>query len=240
MRWLAIALGTLAVPAAAQPPSIEDADALKPQREVMRRVWKLQPGKPATMTLPLYGRIMRIDMPVGFLPAYKVQARGEFLFEFTEGDETVENWKRLVTIRSVAGAGASTFDNEFLADSIFYPRGCQVEPVYRVLEKKDLGGGLSTLALVTGCGGAPGGLGAEKVKGVGEIDFIRMLRDGENLYSYAMALRTRKFAAAAQPVSDAEGLTMLAAFGEVLLCRPDATEQPCRDVALLERARSGR
>jgi hypothetical protein len=235
---LALAAASLAASAAAQPPQVQDAEALKPQREAMRQVWKLQPGKPAAMTIPLYGRIMRIDMPPGFLPAYKVQARSEFLFEFTQGEETVEDWKRLVTIRSMAGGGASTFDNEYLADSIFRPRGCRIEPVYRVLEKKDLGGGLSALALVTACGGAAGGLGAEKVRNVGEINFIRMLRDGENLYSYAMALRTKPFTAASPPVSDAEGLAMLAAFGQVLLCKRDAAEPPCRDVALIERMRS--
>ena len=240
ISWLALAAGSLATAAAAQAPDIQDAKALKPQRDAMRQVWKLQPGKPVTMTLPLYGRVMRIDMPAGFLPAYKVQARGEFLFEFTQGEETVENWKRLVTIRSVAGAGASTFDNDYLADSIFRPRGCRVEPIYRVIERKDLGGGLSTLALVTGCGGAAGGLGAEKVRDTGEIDFIRLLRDGENLYSYAMAIRTRPFPASAPPASDAEGLAMLAAFGDVLLCKPDAADEPCRSIAQIERARSGR
>lgn len=242
MRMIALALaaGSLAAAAAAQPPRIWDAEALKPQRDSMRQVWKLQPGKPASMTIPLYGRIMRIDMPAGFLPAYKVEVRGEFLFEFTQGEETVENWKRLVTIRSVAGAGASTFDNEYLADSIFRPRGCQAEPVYRVLEKKDLGAGLSSLAVVTACGGAAGGLGSEKVRSVGEINFIRMIRDGENLYSYAMAVRTKKFTAVSPPISDSEGLAMLAAFGQVLLCKPDAAEAPCRDIALLERMRSAK
>lgn len=240
MLWLALAAGSLAAPAAAQPPRIQDARALEPQREAMRQVWRLQPGKPASMTIPLYGRIMRIDMPAGFLPAYKVEVRGEFLFEFTQGEETVENWKRLVTIRSVAGAGASTFDSEYLADSIFRPRGCLVEPLYRILEKKDLGGGLSSLALVTACGGGAGGLGAEKVRGVGEINFIRMLRDAENLYSYAIALRTKKFTAASPPVSDSAGLAMLAAFGPVLLCKPDSSTPPCRDVVLLDRMRAGK
>ena len=237
--WLALAAASLAASAAAQPPRIEDANALKAQRDAMRQVWKLQPGKPVTMTLPLYGRIMRIDLPAGFLPAYKVQARGEFLFEFTQGEETVENWKRLVTIRSVAGAGASTFDNEYLADSIFSPRGCRVEPIYRVIEKKDLGGGLSSLALVTACGGGAGGLGAEKIKDTGEINFIRMFRDEQSLHSYAIAVRTKPFKAASPPYSDAEGLAMLAGFGDVLLCRPDSTEGPCRDVAVLERMRAG-
>ncbi len=238
--WLALAAGSLAAAAAAQPPRIEDAKALKSQRDAMRQVWKLQPGKPVTMTIPLYGRVMRIDMPAGFLPAYKVQGRGEFLFEFTQGEETVDDWKRLVTIRSMAGAGASTFDNDYLADSIFRPRGCRIDPIYRVIERKDLGGGLSSLALVTACGGAAGGLGAEKVRDTGEIDFIRMLRDGENLYSYAIAIRTRPFPAASPPMSDAEGLALLAAFGDVLLCKPDSAQEPCRSVALLERARSGR
>ncbi|MFL6844229.1 MAG: hypothetical protein ACJ8ER_05035 [Allosphingosinicella sp.] len=238
--WLALAAGSLAASAAAQAPDIQDADALKAQRDLYRQVWKKQPDRPASVTIPLYGRIMRIDMPVGFLPAYKVQSGGEFLFEFTQGEETVESWKRLVTIRSMAGAGASTFDSEYLADSIFRPRGCRVEPIYRILEKKDLGGGLSSLSLVTACGGAAGGLGAEKAGPVGEIDFIRMLRDGENLYSYAMAVRTRRFTAASPPISDAQGLALLAAFGDVLLCRPGAQEGPCRDVALLERMRSGR
>jgi hypothetical protein len=240
LSWLAPALASLAASVAAQPPNIQDAKALEPQRDAMRQVWKLQPGKPVTMTIPLYGRVMRIDMPPGFLPAYKVQVRGEFLFEFTQGEETVENWKRLVTVRSVAGAGASTFDNDFLADSIFRPRGCRVDPIYRVIERKDLGGGLSSLALVTACGGAAGGLGAEKIRNTGEIDFIRMLRDRENLYSYAIAIRTKPFRAESPPMSDAQGLALLAAFGDVLLCKPDASEPPCRDVALLERARSGR
>ena len=239
--WLALAAAaSLAAPASAQPPSIRDAMALKPQRDAMRQAGKLQPGKPVTMTLPLYGRIMRIDMPPGFLPAYQVQARGEFLFEFTQGEETVENWKRLVTIRSMAGAGASTFETDYLADSIFRPRGCRVEPIYRVVERKDLGDGLSSLTLVTGCGGAAGGLGAEKIRDTGEIDFIRLLRDRENLYSYAIAVRAKPFKAASPPVSDAEGLALLAGFGDVLLCRPDATEEPCRTVAALDRARSGR
>lgn len=238
--WMALAAGLLAAPAAAQQPRIQDAEALKPQRDAMRQVWKLQPGKPASMTIPLYGRIMRIDMPAGFLPAYKVEVRGEFLLEFTQGEETVENWKRLVTIRSVAGAGASSFDSEYLAESIFRPRGCLVEPLYRVLEKKDGEGGLSSLALVTACGGGAGGLGAEKIRNVGEINFIRMFRDGENLYSYAMAVRTKPFRAAAPPYSDSEGLAMLAAFGDVLLCKPDSAKPPCREVVALDRMRSGK
>ncbi len=240
ISWLALAAGLLAAAAPAQPPSIRDAKALKPQRDAMRQVWKLQPGKPVAMTLPLYGRIMRIDMPVGFLPAYQVQARGEFLFEFTQGEESVENWKRLVTIRSMSGAGASSFDTDYLADSIFRPRGCRVEPIYRVIERKNLGDGLSSLTLVTGCGGAAGGLGADKIRDTGEIDFIRLMRDDQNLYSYAIAVRTKPFKAASPPMSDAEGLAQLAAFGQVLLCKPDATEPPCGDVARIERARSGR
>jgi hypothetical protein len=238
--WIAAAAGLLAFPAAAQPPQVQDAAALKSDRDLMRQIWKQQPDKPATMTIPLYGRIMRIEIPVGFLPAFKVQANGEFLFELTEGEETVENWNRLVTIRSMAGAGASTFDDEYLADSLFRPRVCPVEPVYRILERKDLGGGLSTLALVTACGGAAGGPGSEKLRDAGEVDFIRMLRDGENVYSYAMAVRTGKFSAASPPIADSEGLAMLAAFGQVLLCKRDATEEPCRDVALLEKMRAGR
>lgn len=238
--WLALAAGSIAAAAAAQPPRIEDAGALKPQRDAMRQVWKLQPGKPVRMTIPLYGRVMRIDMPVGFLPAYKVQGRGEFLFEFTQGDETVDNWKRLVTIRSMAGAGASTFDNDYIADSVFRPRGCRIDPIYRVIERKDVGNGLTALTLVTGCGGAAGGLGAEKIRDTGEIDFIRMLRDGENVYSYAMAIRTRPFPAGSPPVSDAQGLALLAAFGDVLLCKPDSAVEPCRSVVAIDRARSGR
>lgn len=237
--WAALAAAALAVSAAAQPPSIQDAEALRPQRDLLRQIWKLQPNKPAEMTFPLYGRIMRIDMPQGFLPAYKVQARGEFLFEFTQGDENVDNWKRLITIRSMAGAGASTFDDEYLADSIFRPRGCGVEPIYRVIEKKDLGDGLSSLTLITACGGAVGGVGAAKVRDTGEVDFIRMLRDRENLYSYAIAVRTKPFRAASPPLSDVQGLALLREFGTVLLCKPDAREEPCRGVALLEKLRSG-
>ena len=238
--WLALAAGSLAAAAAAQPPRIEDAKALKSQRDAMRQVWTLQPGKPVTMTIPLYGRVMRIDMPVGFLPAWKVQARGQFLFEFTEGEETVQNWKRLVTIRSAAGAGASTFEDAFIAEGMFKPTACYAEPVYRILEQKDLGDGLSTIALMTGCGNVAGGRDGGEARGVGEIDFIRMYRDKESVYSFAMATRRKEFKADRPPVSDAEGLAALAAFGDVLLCKPDAAEGPCRDVALLERARSGR
>jgi hypothetical protein len=237
--WAALAAGSLAASAAAQPPSLEDAGALKSQRDAMRQIWKLQPGKPAAMTIPLYGRVMRIDMPVGFLPAYKVQARGQFLFEFTEGDETVENWKRLVTIRSAAGAGASTFDDAFIAEGMFRPNACYSEPVYRILEQKDLGGGPSTIALMTGCGNVAGGRDGGEKRGIGEIDFIRMFRDRENVYSFAIATRRPEYKADSPPASDAQGLAALAAFGKVLLCKPDAPQGECREVLLIDRARAG-
>ena len=236
--WAALAAGSLAVSGAAQPPSIQDAKALKPQRDAMRQVWKLQPGKPVTMTIPLYGRVMRIDMPTGFLPAWKVEARGQFLFEFTEGEETVQNWRRLITIRSAAGSGASTFDDAFIADGMFRPTGCYAEPLYRVLEQKDLGGGLSTIALMTGCGNVAAGRDGGEKRGIGEIDFIRMFRDKENVYSFAIAMRRAEYKADSPPASAAEGLAALAAFGKVLLCKADAPAGECRNVVLIDRLRA--
>jgi hypothetical protein len=237
-----IALAALAAASFAAAPAlaqkIEDAAALKPQADAMRQMWKLQPGKPVAMVIPLYGRVMRIEMPVGFVPAWKVEARGQFLFEFTEGDETVKNWKRLITIRSAAGAGASTFDDAFIAEGLFRPTTCFAEPVYRVIEQKDLGGGLSTIALMTGCGNVAGGRDGGEKRGVGEIDFIRMYRDKESVYSFAIAMRRKEYKADSPPASDAEALAALAAFGKVLLCRPDAPEGECRDVLLIDRARA--
>jgi hypothetical protein len=236
--WIALAAASLAASAAAQAPSIQDAKALEPQREAMRKVWKLQPGKPVPLVLPLYGRVMRIDIPAGFVPAWKVEARGQFLFEFTEGDETVQNWKRLITIRSAAGAGASTFEDAFIAEGLFRPATCFADPVYRVLEQKDLGGGLSTIALMTGCGNVAGGRDGGEKRGLGEIDFIRMFRDRESVYSFAIAMRRKAYKAEAPPASDSEALAALAAFGKVLLCRPDAPEGECRDVLMIDRARA--
>jgi hypothetical protein len=234
---MAVAAASLAgAPAQAQ--KIEDAAALKPQADAMRQMWKLQPGKPVQMVIPLYGRVMRIDMPVGFVPAWKVEARGQFLFEFTEGDETVQNWKRLITIRSAAGAGASTFEDDFIAEGMFRPARCYAEPLYRVLERKDLGDGLSTIALMTGCGNVAGGADGGEKRGLGEVDFIRMYRDKESVYSFAIALRRKDYKADSPPVSDAEGLAALAAFGKVLLCRPDAPEGECRDVLVVDRLRA--
>jgi hypothetical protein len=189
------------------------------------------------MVIPLYGRVMRIDMPVGFVPAWKVEARGQFLFEFTEGDETVQNWKRLITIRSAAGAGASTFDDAFIAEGLFRPTTCFAEPVYRVVERKDLGDGLSTIALTTGCGNVAGGRDGGEARGLGEIDFIRMFRDKESVYSVAIAMRVKEYKADALPVSDAEALAALAAF-KALLCKPDAAEGQCRDVVAIDRLRA--
>jgi hypothetical protein len=240
MRPIRIAVAALLLSsAAAAQPRIEDAAALKRQADALRQVWKLQPGKPVTMTIPLYGRVMRIDMPVGFVPAYKVEGQGQFLFEFTEGDETVHNWKRLITIRSMAGAGASTFDTAFIAEGMFRPTACYGEPLYRVMEEKDLGGGLSSIALATGCGNVAGGRDGGEARGIGEIGFIRMVRDTQSVYSYAIALRRKEFQAASPPLTDAEGLAMLETFGKVLLCKRGDADKECRAALAMDRLRAG-
>lgn len=239
MRKIAAALAAMLLTAAAQAqPAIEDAKALKPQADAMRQVWKLQPGKPVSMTIPLYGRVMRVDMPVGFVPAYKVQGRGEFLFEFTEGEETVHNWKRLITIRSQAGAGATTFDDAFIAEGMFRPTACHSDPVYRILEQKKLPGGLSSIALMTGCGNVAGGRDGGEARGVGELDFIRMYRDDKSVYSVALALRQKAFTAEKPPLSEADALAHLARFGDVLLCPPGAKEEPCHTVLAVDGIRA--
>lgn len=194
------------------------------------------------MTIPLYGRVMQLDMPVGFLPAYKVEGGAQFLFEFTQGGETVENWTRLITIRSIAGAGTSTLamDNATLAERLFYPAKCVAGPLYKVLDAKDLGGGLSAMTVANGCGNTPAGAYALAREGSGEQNFTRLFRDGSSLYMVGMAIRGASFAAGKAPLADAEGRKIIAEFGDVRVCAEADTDETCRTALGIEKMRAGK
>lgn len=234
-RLLVITGLCAAIPAYGQEDSPQ---AIRAQADAMRAAWKQSPVKPVGMTLPLFGKLLVFDMLRPFVPAYKAQNDRQFIFEFVPDGETIEHWSKLVAITAVRGLGADPSDNATLAERMFRNEaGCASGYFYKVLEARDLGGGLSMAMISKGCGSVAANAYPGAVARSGEQNLVLHYRDAQNVYSVQYSVRGKSFAPSAPPISDAAARLQLAKFGTIRLCAPNAKDQACRTALMLDNRR---
>lgn len=212
MKFVALVSAVLAAtPAVGQ---VVEGDAMRPRAEAMRKAWRQSPSKPVAITVPLFGRVMRLDMLRDFVPAYEAQNGTSFMFEFLPDGQKFDNWTRMVTITAVRGGGVTKLSDLDLASRVFdNPKGCLRGHFYRALGKRDAGDGVSVVTANKGCAftGSAAYPGASKQ--TGEQSLIMHFRDAQNIYSLQYAQRGQPL------IPDANVAATLRRFGAVQLVR---------------------
>ena len=217
---------------------IDSPRAIKAQADAMRAAWKQSPTRPVGMTLELYGRVLFFDMLRNFVPVFKAQNDRQFMFEFAPDGETSERWSKLVTITSIKGAGAAQLDGAAMAESLFKnPAGCASGFFYKVLETRNLGGGLAVTMISKGCGSVAANAYPGAIAKSGEQNLVLHYRDAQNVYSLQYAVRGKGFMPSTPPISDAAARAQLAKFGNIRLCTPGAKDEACRTAQMLDNRR---
>jgi hypothetical protein len=213
---LGLLAAALATPTSAQ---VIEGEAMRPQADAMRKAWRASPAKPVAITVPLFGRVMRLDMLRNFVPAYQAQNGTNFIFEFLPDGQNFDSWTQMVTVTAVRGGGAARVADPDLASGIFNtPRGCESGHFYRPLGRRDMGDGVSAIMLSKGCAmtaanAYPGATGRK-----GEQSLIMHFRDAQNIYSLQYAVRG-VFAGGQPIIPDARVAAELQRFGAVSLKR---------------------
>lgn len=227
---LCIALGASSAAAA---PGERDVTASAAR---LRAFWQRGLAKSMQITMPLYGRQLRFDLPAGYVPIYEAVTPERFTLEHIPDGETLDNWTSMITIRAFAGGGRLPLETTAMAEQLLRPKSCASEPLYEDLGAADLGPGLETRIVTFGCGDTGVAAYAGAKTGLGEQDFGYVARSADHLYLVLFARRGPAFAADRPPVAGKEHKTALAPLGNVVMCGDDSAGD-CRKLLLLEKAR---
>lgn len=242
-RALALAIvAMLAVSAPAYAQGVrEDHEAdLKPMADTFRVAWKAQPGKAATTSVPLFGRVLQFDVPAGFVPVYRAQNATGFIMEFVPDGQKVESWSRLVTVTSSVGPGTFALDDAELAKALIgSSTGCAGYAHFEILRTRRIDDELSEVLLSKACGAVAAGAYALAPSDAGEQAIIQFYRDKESVFSVQYAERGKGFAKSGLPISSERAARISESFGKVVLCPPKAMDAVCKDVLMREAVRKG-
>lgn len=234
-----VAIGFLN-PAAAQSVQEKDAAALKPMADLVRKTWTLQPGKPVSLNMPLFDRVIQFALPSGYVPAYQAQSPNAFLMEFVLDGEGVESLTKLVTITSTKGTGSFALDDLALAKVLVGSfSGCEGYSHFEILGNRRIDNEVGEVSVSKGCGGLSRQAYQTAQQGNGEQAVMLFFRDALNTYTIQFAERGAAFTAASIPISNDRAKAILAGFGQVLLCAPASVTPSCKTALAAEAVRNG-
>lgn len=235
---LTLAIAGLAI--AAVPGSAQEmpANQIAARADRMRQAWAQGDGKPEPFQLRLYQRLLRFNLPAGFLITYQAQSPNQVLIEYAPDGEGVADWTRLLTIRALKDVGAASYTSGAIADRMFNPRQtCPSGPLYRNLGERAFAPGVTVTTIALGCASLPKGAYPEALSGAGEQDFVWLFRDADNYYALKYSLRGPAWPIDEPPIALADAEGQLARFGTVLLCAATDTDPACKDILAMETTR---
>ena len=227
-------------PVVAQPADVKDAAALKPEADVMRNSWKMQPNKPIALSMPLFGRIMQVKLSVGFVPAHRAQNQSGFIYEFVPDGDDIERWTQLFTITSMRGIGSFQMDDGALAASVSgSSTGCSGTPTFKIIRPAIVVGGATGVVTEKRCSGVTAGSYVGAVEGSEEHNLIVFLRDADNVFTVQFARRGKGGASGEPLISPQETEAFLKQIEPILLCERASILPGCRELLAINAMREG-
>ena len=195
----------------------------------LRQLWKSGEAKSIMLTMPLHGRQLRFDLPVGYVAVYEVAGGGQYLQEFIPDGETLDSWTSMITVRSVAGGGRLPMSTPDLAERLLRPTDCAKDPFFEDLGEADLGSGLQTRIITFGCGDTGAASYQGTKSGLGEQDFGYVARSADHLHFILVAKRTAAFPSDKLLIASKNYSQALGPLGNVMLCADTASKRarPC-------------
>ena len=225
---------------AAIPATAQEAPAaqIAAQADMMRKTWRTGDGRPASLQLRLFDRLLSFMLPTSFVITYQAQSPNQFLVEYAPDGEGSADWTRLVTIRALKNIGAAPYTSGSIADRLFNPReSCPTGPLYRNLGERAYAPGITVTTIALGCASLPKGAYPDALAGAGEQDFVWLFRDSNNYYALKYSVRGPAWPIDEPPIPLADANRQLARFSKVLLCSAAEDDPVCNRLLAFETAR---
>jgi len=106
------------------------------------------------ISVPIFDQVVVFSVPNGWKPAHEIKSAGHYLLEHIPADQTVQNWRDMITVQGFQGLAARANANprgllDLLAGHI--QAQCKEDFVRQSLGDGKLDGAEVSIALV-GCG----------------------------------------------------------------------------------------
>jgi len=207
-------------------------------REMLRKVRSENPEKAFQLVLPLYGRILSMQLPAPFEPAYQAQNQNQFIQEYVPQGENLEDWSEMITIMSFKGIGRSPKTTEEIARLLgMSGKGCKQGWAAELLENKRISDDLELAVTFGSCNAIlptayPGASDKKSEQTVGYL-----FRDNQNLYIVQYARRDSNDGSPALPLNVENALTATPDFKKINLCRSDSPVEKCKEALTIDHLR---
>lgn len=201
---LAALLSVLALPAFAQAPAA-------------------QPAKKSAFVVPIFSQSVMFHAPEGYVPVHenKDAARGHHLVEYIPKDQTLQNWRDMVTVQGYRGAAAKAGVTPLQLIAMF---GSQIQSVCKadfIVQPFGEGrvDGLDMAFALIGCGRLPTDLPGGLKAGQSEISVYAAIKGSQDMYLVHRSVRGRGISAKDFPRQ--ELATWISPIGPFRLCAAD-------------------
>ncbi|WP_199554916.1 hypothetical protein [Sandaracinobacteroides hominis] len=182
--------------------------------KMFRDVWadpKASEVKSVSIPTTLFGRLVNLKIPRGFVPGSIQRSADMYLAEYVPDGQTVHDWKQMITVVAMNDVGALPVTMEQIGSKFDPSARCSPSVFKDLGDRPDFGD--AKVRLVTmGCGRSPTAAGE-----VGEQAFIYVLRDDKNIYTVQYAYRGKPYTDKA-PIPFEEAEARLAVLGPILVC----------------------
>jgi len=192
--------------------------------QVIPRPWEIQP-----ISVPIFSQVVVFSVPQGWKPAHESKGAGHYLLEHIPPDQTVQNWRDMITVQGFQGLANRPNANprgllNLLASHI--KSKCADHFIGRSVSDGKLDGADVSIALI-GCGklqqDQPGGLKA----GESEVALYVALKGSKDMYVIHKSFRGSPTSGDAFPVEQAQ--LLLITLQPIKLCEPTEPRSECWD-----------
>jgi hypothetical protein len=190
--------------------------------EVFRQLWRTT-DKPSRMTIPLHGGVLELTMPVGFVPAFRVEQDGAFMMAFVPDGEAFPQFSRALLIQSSATLGSAPDADTQIAEIVYKPRICIGDALWQAVGERAVSAQTKAFVAATGCPAL------QQEPSTGQQTFFAFVRRKPHAFAVSYTVRSPAFAAASPPIPLDQTEAQLRQLGDLIFC--EAPEQPvCRDI----------
>ncbi|WP_323801056.1 hypothetical protein [Parasphingorhabdus sp.] len=207
---------------------ILDQTQLEPEAKMLRDIRVKEPDRSLSLSVPLYGGILKFNLIDDFEPAFQAQNARQFIKEYVPAGETVKNWTRMLTILAIRNGGQIPRSNQEMVETFGASRQCTGHSFSRLISEESRDHGLSLTIFTLGCGENTGAAYQDAIGGTGEQNLIFMFRDPTHLQMLQYAERGKSFAENDEPLGSEEIEALRTRLGPVAFCVPADSAEECQ------------
>lgn len=207
---------------------ILNQEQLEPEAKMLRDFRKNEPDRSLSLSVPLYGGILKFNLIDDFEPAFQAQNAQQFIKEYVPAGETVKNWTRMLAIHAIQNGGKIPRTNQEMVKTFGASRQCTGHAFSKLISEESREHGLSLTIFTSGCGENTNAAYQHAIGGTGEQNLIFMFRDPTHLQMLQYAVRGESFAENDEPLGSEEIEALRTSLGPVAFCVSADLSEECQ------------